>query len=316
MDRLDKKIVYLKRAAFINGLLTILAAMVSEFLSSMVGQPYILEMGQCPIWYESLAGTALMLLYFLPDSSVRKNRAIGLIYALTSVLAAIFSVLLYFCMMLPSPDHVMLWVVYFILYIVPLAVISCLAMAVMVDKAEVLPEDEYKGKGKIPSKVIAGLIAISGLVVTSHAFMRYEQPEDLTAWQRRELANSGVSMLMPGNSEEGDKFYDTTGVMHVITGTGRRMIVVMFEGEPGGYPETDDYVNEIISEETYTIDGIEYTRSVEKNINKDYKMIAYMNGISFEYNNKVYMAMVITGRTNAALKRDIDKILGTFEIQR
>ena len=55
MDRLDKKIVYLKRAAFINGLLTILAAMVSEFLSSMVGQPYILEMGQCPIWYESLA---------------------------------------------------------------------------------------------------------------------------------------------------------------------------------------------------------------------------------------------------------------------
>lgn len=40
MDCLDKKIVYLKRAAFINGLLTILAAMVSEFLSSMVGQPY------------------------------------------------------------------------------------------------------------------------------------------------------------------------------------------------------------------------------------------------------------------------------------
>ena len=45
-------------------------------------------------------------------------------------------------------------------------------MAVMVDKAEVLPEDEYKGKRKIPSKVIAGLIAISGLVVTFHAFMR------------------------------------------------------------------------------------------------------------------------------------------------
>lgn len=315
MDKLDKKIRYLKRISFINGLFAVLVALLSEFMTNVVGRPYIAEMMQCPIWYESLAGTFLVILYLLPDHTIRKNRAIGLIYALVSLLAAVFSILV--CLIIGAPsENTVFVIIYLVLYIVPFVMICGFIAAILTDKTEVLPEQAYKAKRRLFAKGTAAVLVVLGLGITVHAVIRFEQPEDFTKWQQYELGNTGVSVLMPDNRKEADAD-ELIRTNQIVIGSGSKMIVVMSESEnEEDEEESEDYKYKIVSEDTYTEDGIEYTRRVEKNINEKDKMMMYVSSITFEYNGKIYSAGVMSGRITPSLKRDINKILDTLAVDK
>lgn len=319
MEKLIKKVKHLKRIAFINGMLSIIIGMLWEFVSNVMGPPYIFEMAAAPFWYGSAAGVVLIVLTALPDRIILNNKVTGLLYPLASATAGLFSPFISLFLLASSQWFISLALIYAAIYLLPLCLITGFTIAVLTHHVQSWQDDIEKNqepaKVNLLSKIPAALVLLLGITVTCHGAARFNQPDDLALWDTCTIAETGVSMKMPPNWLPIEPNTDVKGIVKGILGHGTRIIVLLAEIEETGGIGPEEYVTEIIRQHTYMKNGIQYTQTVRKSRRLGEPLINYVTSIEFQIKGKRYAASISSGYIDSSLKKEIQSILDTLEVE-